>query len=107
METLIMLLVILIIRTIELRLFLKKTVRTCQLYDCKHAAKQFEDHGDGTLIKEMTGNDDYHKSKWSAFKFLFMEGPSVSSMFFSLKPLTIKRQYDKRVVDKLKEYALA
>ena len=72
METLIMLLVILIIRTIELRLFLKN-----------------------------------HKSKWSAFRFLFMEGPSVSSMFFSLKPLTIKRQYDKRVVDKLNEYALA
>jgi hypothetical protein len=107
MWTLIILLVLVLIRTFELRLFIKKTVRACHLYDCKHAAKQFEIYGNGALVEEMVNNKEYHKAKWSAFRFVFLEGPSIMTMFFSLKPLTIKRQYDKRVVDKLNEYAIA
>jgi hypothetical protein len=51
--------------------------------------------------------DNYYLySEWSAYNFLFLKGPSPINMFFSLKPLTIEKQYNPYVVNKLKEYEI-
>lgn len=90
---------ILIIRGIELYLFLKKVSKVCNKYDWKHADKY------GFPAVEMMMRADYYTtSKWSAYHFLFMNGPNPLLMFFSLKPLTIEGQYNKDAIDRLKEH---
>ena len=107
MYTLIILTAVIFIRAIELKFFIKRTLRTCHLYDCNFASNRFENYNDESLIVKMLDANYAKKADWSAFKFVMFEGPTLATMFFSLKPLTIKRQYDKRVVDKLNNYAIA
>lgn len=107
MYTLILLTVLIIIRAIEMKVFINKTLNACHLYDCNFASKRFEDNNDDTYIIKMLDTSYTKKSDWSAFNFVMFKGPTLISMFFSFKPLTIKRQYDKRVVEKLNEYATA
>jgi hypothetical protein len=45
-------------------------------------------------------------SEWSAYNFLFLNGPRPLSMFLSFKKLTIECQYNKEVIDRLKEYEI-
>lgn len=99
--------VLLVIRGIEYRLFVKKTMRACHVYDCAHAAKRFEEHNDASLVREMFSDGYELSSDWSAFNFVMFEGPSPITMFFSFKPLTINSQYDSEVVKKLNRYAIA
>jgi hypothetical protein len=107
MYILIILTALILTRVIEYKLFIKRTLRACHLYDCKYAATALENFENPSMIVEML-NDGYERRvKWSAFRFVMFEGPSMISMFLSFKPLTIKRQYDKRVVNKLNEYAIA
>ncbi len=92
-------LVLFILRGIHLYKFLKKVSKICNKYDWKHADKY------GFPAIEMMEKADYYMtSKWSAYHFLFMEGPNPLLMFFSLKPLTIEGQYNKEAIDRLKEY---
>ena len=92
-------LLILIVRGIELYLFLKTVSRTCYKYDWKHV-----DHNDFLLVDMLT-DEDYTKTKeWSAYNFLFYKGPSPLEMYLSLKILKIENQYNKEVVKKLKQY---
>jgi hypothetical protein len=46
----------------------------------------------------------YLTNEWSAYNFLYLKGPSPKSMFLSFKRLTIESQYNKEVIDRLKEY---
>lgn len=79
-----------IVRGIQLYLFLKKVSELCNIYDWKHADK----HG-FPAIEILEKNDYYMTSKWSAYNFLFIQGPDPMLMFFSLKPLRIEEQYNK------------
>jgi hypothetical protein len=90
---------IFIVRGIHLYFFLKKVSKECNDYDWKHADKY------GFPAVEMLESKHYYvTSKWSAYHFLFMNGPNPLLMFFSLKPLTIEGQYNKDSIDRLKEY---
>tara|TARA_R110001632_G_scaffold91448_2_gene196049 strand:+ start:162 stop:473 length:312 start_codon:yes stop_codon:yes gene_type:complete len=90
---------ILIIRGIELYFFLKRVSKTCYEYDWKHV-----DHN-GLLLIEMLKDDDYTKTReWSAYNFLFYNGPSPLEMYLSFKSLSIETQYNKEVVQKLRKY---
>ena len=89
----------LIIRGIELYIFLKNVSRTCYKYDWKHV-----DHN-GPLLVEMLTDEDYTKTReWSAYNFLFYKGPSPLEMFFSFKSLRIETQYNKEAVKKIRQY---
>ena len=90
---------IFIVRGIHLYFFLKKVSKVCNDYDWRHADKY------GFPAVEMLEDKHYYvTSQWSAYHFLFMNGPNPLLMFFSLKPLTIEGQYDKIYVDRLREY---
>lgn len=90
---------ILIVRGIDLYFFLKKVSRTCYKYDWKHV-----DHNDLLLIDMLT-DEDYTKTReWSAYNFLFYKGPSPLEMYLSFKSLRIETQYNKEVVEKLRQY---
>jgi hypothetical protein len=70
----------------------------CHQYDWKQI------NNDDMLILEIKEKDYYLTSKWSAYNFMFLKGPSPMSMFFSFKILTIENQYNNEVIDKLKKY---
>lgn len=94
-------LAILIVRGVELYFFLKKVSRTCHKYDWQHV-----DHN-GLLLIDILTDEDYTKTReWSAYNFLFYNGPSPLEMFLSFKSLKIETQYDKEVVKKLREYEI-
>jgi hypothetical protein len=94
-------LAILIVRGVELYLFLKRVSKTCHKYDWKHV-----DHN-GLLLIDMLTDEDYTKTReWSAYNFLFYNGPSPLEMFLSFKSLKIETQYDKEVVKKLRKYEI-
>jgi hypothetical protein len=48
----------------------------------------------------------YMTNDWSAYNFLYLKGPNPISMFLSFKKLTIENQYNKKIVDRLKEYEI-
>lgn len=101
MVVLILLIVLIGIRSIECFLFIKKVSRVCQDYDMKHIETN------ELLLLEMLERKDYYTtSNWSAFNFLYLKGPNPLYMFFSFKPLTIKAQYTKKVVEKLMKYEI-
>ena len=88
-------LVLILVRGIETYLFIKKVSKVCHQYDWKQV------NNDDMLILEIKEKDYYLTSNWSAYNFMFLNGPSPMSMFFSFKILTIENQYNKEVVDKL------
>tara|TARA_Y100000389_G_scaffold187573_1_gene209144 strand:- start:2805 stop:3128 length:324 start_codon:yes stop_codon:yes gene_type:complete len=97
--SLLVVLMILIVRGIDLYFFLKKVSSVCHRYDWKHV-----DHND-ILLVDMLTDEDYTKTReWSAYNFLFYNGPSPLEMYLSFKSLKIETQYNKEVVKKLKEY---
>ena len=87
-------------RILECYFFIKKVSKVCHQYDWA-----FVEENENLLLTII--KDDYHlTSKWSAYNFLFLNGPSPLSIFFSLKPITIERQYNKSAVEKLNKYAI-
>jgi len=94
-----MLSLLLIVRVIELLIFLKKVSKICHTYDWKYIDK----HG-YPLIEVMENDKYYMTSEWSAYNFLFIKGPNPFLMLFSLKPLRVEKQYNKEAVNKLREY---
>jgi hypothetical protein len=87
------------VRALETRLFLKRVSKVCYNYDWK----VINDNPELLLIK--MANKNYHLTHgWSAYNFLFMKGPSPLSMFLSFKSMTIETQYNNEVVDRLKQY---
>ena len=93
---------VLVVRYIEFSIFMKKVSKICNKYDWKYINENPE-----CLIDKMKNENGYYlTSEWSAYNFLFLKGPSPKQMFLSFKPLTIKNQYNKEAVDKLKKYEI-
>ena len=95
------LLVLIVIRITECYLFIKEVSKVCYAYDMKHIETN------ELLLLEMLARKDYYKtSDWSAYNFLYLNGPNPLSLFFSLKSITIETQYNKEVVEKLNKYEI-
>lgn len=93
---------VLVVRYIEFIIFMKKVSKICDKYDWKHINKN-----PLCLLDRMRNENGYYlTSEWSAYNFLFLKGPSPKQMFLSFKPLTIEKQYNKEVINKLKEYEI-
>lgn len=97
-----LILVALVTRIIEFRFFMKKLSKVCHKYDWKYVNK----HPMCLLDMIKDRKKYYVNSEWSAYNFLFLKGPSPKNMFLSFKKLTIESQYNKEVVDRLKEYEI-
>jgi len=99
--TFILLVILIIIRVIECYLFMKKVSKACRAYDMKHI------ENNELLLLEMLEREDYYiTSDWSAYNFLYLKGPNPLCLFFSVKPITIEAQYNKKVVEKLNTYEI-
>lgn len=93
---------ILVIRVLELYLFIRRVMKLCHKYDWKY----IDEYG-YPLIDVMNDPDGYFvKAEWSAYNFIIMNGPDPLLMFFSIKPLRLETQYNKEVVEKLKKYEI-
>lgn len=89
------------IRAIETYLFIKKVSKVCHQYDWK----VINDNPELLLIKMSDKN--YHLTNdWSAYKFLYLNGPSPLFMFLSFKRMTIENLYNKEVVNRVKQYEI-
>lgn len=92
----------LVTRIIEFVLFMKKLSKICHKYDWKYVNKH-----PMCLLDIMKNRKGYYMTNdWSAYNFLYLKGPSPKSMFLSFKKLTIENQYNKKTVDRLKEYEI-
>ena len=92
---------LLVIRGIETYRFVKSISKLCYKYDWK----VINENPDFLLIK--MADKDYHlTSKWSAYNFLWLNGPSVLTMFFSFKSMTIENHYNKRAVERINKYEI-
>lgn len=90
---------IIVVRAIDLYFFLKRVSSTCYKYDWKHI-----DHN-GELLIEMLTDEDYTITReWSAYNFLLYKRPSPLEMYFSFKSFRIEAQYNKEVVERLRQY---
>ena len=87
-----------IIRLIEVYFFIKRISKVCHQYDWKHVNQN------DMLVLEIIKKDYYLTNSWSAYNFLYLKGPSPLSMFFSLKKLTIEKQYSEEIVKKINKY---
>ena len=93
---------VLVVRYIEFTIFMKKVSKVCNDYDWKYINKH-----PMCLLDIMENRKSYYvTSEWSAYNFLFLNGPRPLSMFLSFKKLTIECQYNKEVIDRLKEYEI-
>lgn len=96
-----LLVVLIVVRIIHVYLFMKKISKLCDKYDWKHI-----DVNPDLLIDVLQDEKYYENCEWSAYYFLFLKGPNPFSFFFTLKPLTIERQYSKQAVERLNKYEL-
>lgn len=96
----ILLIILIIIRLIECYIFIKKVNKLCGQYDWKFVEINEE------KVLDIIETDYYVTKEWSAYNFLFLKGPNPLSFFFSFKPLTLEAQYNKEVIEKLKEYEI-
>lgn len=99
--TFIFILIILFTRIVEYLIFIRRVNNICHTYDWKY----IDEHG-YPVVDVLKDEDYYLKCKWSAYNFLFMDGPSPLSMIFSFKKLNIESQYNKKSVNKLREYEI-
>lgn len=91
-----LLVLVLLLRVVQVYLFIKQVSEECDIYDWMYVDEN------PICLLEILEDDYYVTSKWSAYNFLFLKGPSPSSMFFSFKCLTIENIYSKEAVAKLK-----
>lgn len=85
-----------VIRFIQMKKFLKNISIICYMYDWKIVDEEPE------KLLEILKENYYEKAEWSAYNFLFLQGPSPFSIFFSFKVLDIYNFYEKSIVDKVK-----
>ena len=99
-STLLLIGVILLIsvRALEFYKFVKEINKVCKAHDWKHVDEN------SSLVLEIIKKDYHLTNKWSALNFLFLQGPSPLSMFLSLKPLTLEKQYNEEILNKVKRY---
>jgi hypothetical protein len=93
---------LLLARYFEVKIFLRKVSKICNKYDWKYINENPE-----CLIDKMKDENGYYlTSEWSAYKFLFLNGPSPKQMYLSFKPLTLKNVYNKEVLEKIQKYEI-
>ena len=104
MGVLVILLILIVIvhRSVHLYTFLKLISRLCNIYDRNYLNEHGDEHTQ--LIVDYMDKNHRFKSDWSAYRWLFLEGPNQLMMFFSTKPLTIEDQYGLEVVGVLEKY---
>ena len=91
-----------ITRVVQTYKFLKTVSKLCRIYDRNYLNKWGDTNIQIVLdyIKE-----DYHlTAEWSAYQWVFFNGPNPWLMPFLMKPLTIEGQYGKSTVDRFTEY---
>ena len=89
------------IRAIETYFFIKKVSKVCLKYDWKVINENPE-----LLLVKMADKDYHLTNKWSAYNFLYLNGPSPIFMFLSFKRMTIENLYNKEVVNRIKKYEI-
>jgi hypothetical protein len=94
----ILLLVVVVTRLFQVYYFIKHISKICHMYDWMYVDDNVK------CLFEIMQEKYYLKSEWSAYNFLYLKGPSFTSMFFSTKPLTIEKQYSKEAISKINEY---
>jgi len=85
------------IRLIQFRKFMKNITHVCHLYDWKHV----DENGD--LLIQIIEKDYWLTSKWSAYNFMYLQGPNPWRIFFSLKKLKLENFYDQQIIQKVKQ----
>lgn len=93
---------LLVVRTIEYYLFMRRAIKICKQYDWKYV----EQPENVKYLVDMLSNPEhyYEDNKWSAYNFLLLNGPNPIKIFFYLKVLTIDNIYNKESINKLKKY---
>lgn len=85
------------IRVVKFRKFMKNITKVCHLYDWKHV----DENGD--LLIQIIEKDYWLTSKWSAYNFMYLQGPNPWRIFFSLKKLKLENFYDQQTIQKVKQ----
>jgi hypothetical protein len=99
----ILLAVMLVVRYIEWKLFLKKLNNFCYEYDRKFVLNNVDN--DYRYLVVLFDKDYMIHSEWSAYYFLFHKGgPDIYVMFFMPTILTLENIYDKELLDRVKNY---
>ena len=93
----ILILISLIIRVIKFRKFMKNITKVCHMYDWKHV----DEHGE--LLLEIIEDNYWMSSKWSAYNFMYLQGPNPWRIFFSFKKLKLDNFYDPTVIETVKQ----
>ncbi len=87
-------------RYIQWRLFMKKVSKICYQYDKSYVFGK--DHIP-ELIAKMKDPDGYYVySEWSAYYFLFLQGPDPYAILISLKAYRLENFYSATSIDKLR-----
>ena len=92
------LILIFIVRCVETYLFIKKISKICYNYDWKYINENEE------YLISILEKDYGLTNRWSAYNFLYINGPSPLSMFLSPNILTINKIYNKEVIKKIEKY---
>jgi hypothetical protein len=90
---------IFLIRLYKWRVLVKSISKLCYNYDKKYMTEHNE-----ALIEKLTTNKYHLKCEWSAYKFLFFDGPNPIGYLFSFKKLDIYNIYDNEIIDKVKNF---
>ena len=65
------------------------------------AIKLVDENGD--LLIQIIEKDYWLTSKWSAYNFMYLQGPNPWRIFFSLKKLKLENFYDQQTIQKVKQ----
>lgn len=78
----------------------------CYKYDWKYIDEQTDIDG-GLLLLEVVKDKEYFRiHEWSAYNFLYLNGPSPFSIFISCKFLKLESIYSIEKLEKFKKYGL-
>jgi hypothetical protein len=100
MEVAVLVLVFVLVRAVECYIFIKKVSKICYQYDWKHV------DANANLVLDIIKKDYYLTNTWSAYNFLYLQGPNPITMFFSLKPMKLESIYNKEAINRLKKYEI-
>jgi hypothetical protein len=89
-------------RTVQVYKFLKLVSKLCNIYDRNY----MNEHSDENiqLVLDFMKKDYHLTAEWSAYQWVFFNGPNPYLMAFLFKPLTIEGQYGESTVKKFIDY---
>jgi hypothetical protein len=95
-----LLVVTIVTRIIQVYSFIRYVSTKCHIYDWRCVDE------DPLLLIEILEDGYYIDAEWSAYNFLYLEGPSPLSMFFSFKHLTMENIYNEEILDRLNRHEI-